>query len=83
MRALKRVFAMLAPLLAAACMTDSGEYEGTVKQSYPVPAEASPACVAAATRASRWCAPEKTVQSDAVYSQYCNNAQWDYARDCR
>ncbi len=83
MRALTRVAAMLALLLAAACMTDSGEYEAAVSQTYAIAADATPECVAAAKRATRWCAPRKDVSSDSVYSQYCTDAKWDYARNCR
>lgn len=83
MRAAKRVVAMLVPVLAAACKTLSGEYEGPISERYAVAADASPACVAAAKRASRWCIASTTVNSDAVYSQNCTDAQWDYARNCR
>ncbi len=75
--------AMLGPALACACMSDTGRFDASTTQRFPVPADASPACVAAAQSASRWCYQGATVQSDATFSFNCTKAQWDYARSCQ
>jgi len=72
----------LAAALVAGCMTDSGEYDAKVSEKYPIPDGASPQCVAAAKRASRFCVGPIPVTDD--YKTFeCNNAQWDYHRNCR
>jgi len=63
-------------------MVDSGEYEAKVSQNYPIPDGASSQCVAAAKRASRFC-PGPVPVTDEYKTFECNNAQWDYYRNCR
>ena len=80
---------LLLTLLAAA-LTGCGsimktpEFDAPIAQEkYPVRQDASPECISAAKRASHWCIGYAKATLDPVSSGECNNAQWDYARNCR
>jgi hypothetical protein len=72
-------------LALAACGEGRGisDYEVPIKERWTVPENASPACVSAAKRASKFCL-DKTLQSDiwGSYTSECTRAQWDHARNC-
>ena len=79
-----RASTLLAALLVAGCFTASGDYEGPIHERFQVPENASPGCLSAARRASKFCL-DKTLQSDiwGSYTSECTKAQWDYTRSCR
>jgi hypothetical protein len=63
---------------------NTSEYDmRIVEEKYPVRQDASPACVSAAKRASHWCIGYARATLDPMSGTECNNAQWDYARNCR
>jgi hypothetical protein len=71
-------------LAAAGCTMPEGHYDGPIHERFPVPEQASTACISAAKLASKWCPPiDKDSYADMVYGTRCNEARWDYARYCR
>jgi len=70
-------------LVLGACSSLFTEPDVPIKERYAVSADASPECIAAAKRASRWCVSEITVGTDVQWAAECNGAKWDYARYCR
>jgi hypothetical protein len=71
-------------LLVAGCGTVTSEYDAPIHERYQVPEKASAECIAAAKRASHWCPPlEKGLWVDQTYALNCNQARWDYSRECR
>ena len=80
----------LVPVLLAAALGGCFDARGSLhydmqvdQEKYPVPQEASAACVDAAKRASHWCIRYAKQTLDPMSSGECNNARWDYARNCR
>jgi hypothetical protein len=59
------------------------DYEVPIKERWAVSENASPECLSAARRASKFCL-DKTLNSDiwGGYTSECTRAQWDYARSC-
>lgn len=80
-----RVFLALVALALASCGEGRGvaDYEVPIKDKWVVPENASPECLSAARRASKFCL-DKTLNSDiyGMYTSECTKAQWDYARSC-
>jgi hypothetical protein len=71
-------------LLVAGCGTVTSEYDAPIHERYQVPEKASAECIAAAKRASYWCPPlEKLLWPEQQYELNCNQARWDYSRECR
>jgi hypothetical protein len=81
------------PLLCAAAalaLVGCGEgrgisdYDAPITERWAVSENASPECLSAARRASKFCL-DKTLQSDiwGSYTSECTRAQWDYTRSCR
>jgi hypothetical protein len=61
------------------------DYEAPIKERWAVSENASPECLSAARRASRYCL-DKSLPSDiwGSYTSECTKAQWDYSRsNCR
>jgi hypothetical protein len=61
------------------------DYEAPIKERWAVSENASPECLSAARRASKYCL-DKSLPSDiwGSYTSECTKAQWDYARsNCR
>jgi len=75
--------ALMLALTLGGCFTLTGEYDVPIHERYAIGADASPECVGAAKRASRWCIADKSISSDQLYSLNCTEAQWDYSRHCR
>ena len=76
----------LAAAALAGCFDaiNTSEYDmRIVEERYPVSQGSSPECVSAAKRASHWCITYARQTLDPVSNTQCNNAQWDYARNCR
>ena len=75
-----------ATLTLGACGEGRGisDYEVPIKEKWAVPENASPECLSAARRASKFCL-DKTMNSDiwGSYTSECTKAQWDYTRGCR
>jgi hypothetical protein len=80
-----RALLVAVTLALAACGEGRGiaDYESPIKEKWAVPENASPECLSAARRASKFCL-DKTLQSDiyGMYTSECTRAQWDYARNC-
>jgi hypothetical protein len=80
-----RALLVAVTLALAACGEGRGisDYEVPIKEKWAVPENASPECLSAARRASKFCL-DKTLQSDiyGMYTSECTRAQWDYARNC-
>jgi hypothetical protein len=59
------------------------DYEVPIKERWAVSENASPECLSAARRASKFCL-DKTLNSDiwGGYTSECTRARWDYARSC-
>lgn len=80
---MKTALALLAASVAlAACATP--EREWPISSRWEVSQNASPECLSAARRATRFCL-DRTLNSDiyGVHTSECTRAQWDYARHCR
>jgi hypothetical protein len=71
-------------LVGASCVGNLEEYEavGISEQQFPVEANASPQCVSAAKRATRFCVGRKSMMDMDAHAD-CNDARWDYHRYCR
>jgi hypothetical protein len=83
-RVLKRMLPGLAAAAAlAGCAGYLEEYEAVAihEQQFPVEANASPQCISAAKRASRFCIGRKSMMDMDAHAD-CNDARWDYARYC-
>jgi hypothetical protein len=79
-----RVALALAALLVAGCAKPPAEFAAPLDDRYRPPEGASAECVAAAKRASHFCPPlDKGLWVDQSYALGCNQARWDYARECR
>jgi hypothetical protein len=80
-----RALLVAVTLALAGCGEGRGisDYEVPIKEKWAVPENASPECLSAARRASKFCL-DKTLQSDiyGMYTSECTRAQWDYARNC-
>lgn len=80
-----RALLVAGALALAACGEGRGisDYEVPIKDKWAVPENASPECLSAARRASKFCL-DKTLNSDiyGMYTSECTRAQWDYARSC-
>jgi hypothetical protein len=72
-------------LALAACGEGRGisDYEVPIKEKWAVPENASPECLSAARRASKFCL-DKVMHSDiwGTYTSECTKAQWDWTRNC-
>ena len=83
--ALAAVFVALSTgLLGVSCVGNLEEYEATSinEQQFPVEADASPQCISAAKRATRFCIGRKSMMDMDAHAD-CNDARWDYQRYCR
>jgi hypothetical protein len=72
--------------LAAIALAGCGatrEYDWPIHERWAVSQSASPECLSAARRASKFCL-DKTLNTDiyGVYTSECTKAQWDYSRHC-
>jgi len=76
--------AMATGLLGASCAGYLEDYEATNinEQQFPVEADASPQCISAAKRATRFCIGRKSMMDMDAHAD-CNDARWDYHRYCR
>jgi len=74
--------AALAGLLAG-CAGNLEEYEtGPIaEQQFPLETDASPECISAAKRATRFCIGRKSMMDMDAHAD-CNDARWDYRRYC-
>ena len=83
---MRLVLVAAATLALGGCGEGRGvsDYEVPIKEKWAVPENASPECLSAARRASKFCL-DKTLQSDiwGSYTSECTKAQWDYSRSCR
>jgi hypothetical protein len=77
--------ALAAGLMLAGCGEGRGisHVDVPIKERWAVPENASPECLSAAKRASKFCL-DKSVPSDiwGSYTSECTRAQWDHARNC-
>jgi hypothetical protein len=66
----------------AGCGT-TREQDWPIAERWPVSQNASPECLSAARRATKYCL-DKALNTDiyGVYTSECTKAQWDYARHC-
>jgi len=76
--------AMSTGLLGAACRGGLEDYEATQinEQQYPVEPNASAECIKAAKRATSFCIGRKSMMDITSHAD-CNDARWDYYRNCR
>lgn len=80
---MRAALAVLAASLAlGACTTP--EREWPISSRWEVSQNASPECLSAARRATKFCL-DRTLNSDiyGVHTSECTRAQWDYTRYCR
>jgi hypothetical protein len=83
--AMRSVLAGAALAILAGCGEGRGisQVEVPIKERWAVPENASPECLSAARRASKFCL-DKALQSDiyGMYTSECTKARWDHARHC-
>jgi hypothetical protein len=82
--ALAALFAALSTgLLGASCKGNLEDYEANKlkEQEFVVEPNASPRCVDAANRATRFCRGRKSMFDMDAHAE-CNDARWDYHRYC-
>ncbi len=80
---MRAVRGLLAGLLAlGACAAP--ERHWPISDRWEVSQNASPECLSAARRATKFCL-DRTLNTDiyGVYTSECTRAQWDYTRHCR
>jgi hypothetical protein len=73
---------VLGSLALGACGSTS-EADWPIANRWEVSQNASPECLSAARRATKFCL-DRTLNSDiyGVYTSECTRAQWEYARHC-
>lgn len=73
----------LAAFALAGCGSTTPEREWPISERWEVSQNASPECLSAARRATRYCL-DKALNSDiyGVYTSECTKAQWAYQRHC-
>jgi hypothetical protein len=73
-----------AALALGGCTMATPERDWPISERWKVSETASPECLSAARRASKFCL-DKSLPSDiwGSYTSECTKAQWDYARSCR
>jgi len=82
---LAALFAALSSgLLGASCRGGLESYEATDinQQKFPVEEKASAECIDAAKRATRFCIGRQSMMDITSHAD-CNDARWDYYRNCR
>ena len=83
---MRLLLAATAALVLGGCGEGRGisDYEGPIHARWAAPENASPECLSAARRASKFCL-DKTLNSDiwGSYTSECTKAQWDHTRSCR
>jgi hypothetical protein len=73
-----------AALALGGCAMATPERDWPISDRWKVSETASPECLSAARRASKFCL-DKSLPSDiwGSYTSDCTKAQWDYSRSCR
>jgi hypothetical protein len=82
---MRPVLIAVAALALDGCTMTAPERDWPISERWKVSETASPECVSAARRASRYCL-DKALSSDiwGSYTSECTKAQWDYSRNsCR
>lgn len=73
--------ALTSSALTLACTPRGPWYDVPIHEKYTVASDAPADCIAAAKRATYWCTGP-SVLTDPSRSLNCNDAQWDYNRQC-